>query len=207
MWFYYSNKNIKCSRKNFKLLFCAGIALAIGDSKLHISSNENDWCHSARVTSPRQHNHFLLSLLASPLASTRTKPANMTEQTLFPLPCLLAVGQSQPTRQSTHSLSSLPSSRKDQPTWEITCTLLHWLFFTDCPSNILSSPLSTMGRPHPIYGPLVSRKSFFHHSSFLLNQWILGETDWIFSTPAFNFSILIPFLTTTSQLLLWHLVS
>ena len=47
-----------------------------------------------------------------------------------------------------------------------------------------------MKRPHPIYEPLVSGKSFFHRSSFLLNQWILGETNWIFSTPAFYFSIL-----------------
>ena len=81
-------------------------------------------------------------------------------------------------------LPSLPSSRKDHPTWETTFTLLHWLFFTDSLSHILSSPLSTMRRPHPIYGPLVSGKSFFHHSFFLLNQRILGETNWIFSTPA-----------------------
>ena len=53
-----------------------------------------------------------------------------------------------------------------------------------------------MKRPYPIYGPLVSGKSFFHHSSFLLNQRIRRETNWIFSTPAFNFGILIPVLTT-----------
>ena len=111
------------------------------------------------------------------------------------------------TWQSTHSLSSLPSSRKDQPTWETTFTLLHWLFFTDYLSHISSSPLSTMRRQHPIYGLLVSGNLFFHHSSFFLNQRILGETNWIFSTPAFNFSILIPVLTTASQLLLWHSAS
>ena len=62
-------------------------------------------------------------------------------------------------------------------------TSQHSLFFTDTLSQILSSLLSTMRRAHPIYGPLVSWKSFFHHSSFLLNQPILGETNWIFSTP------------------------
>ena len=68
----------------------------------------------------------------------------------------------------------------------------HSLFFTDSSSltlslslsHILISPLSTMRRRHPIYGPLVSGKSFFHHSSFLLNQRILGETNCLFSTPA-----------------------
>ena len=39
-------------RKNFKLSFSAGIVLAVGVSNLYISSNENNWCHSARVTSP-----------------------------------------------------------------------------------------------------------------------------------------------------------
>ena len=46
-----------------------------------------------------------------------------------------------------------------------------------------SLTLTTMRRTHPIYGPLVSGKSFFHHLSSLLNQRILGETNWIFSTP------------------------
>ena len=59
------------------------------------------------------------------------------------------------------------------------------------PLSPQSSPLSIMRRAHPIHGPLVSGKSFFHHSSFLLNQRILGETNWIFSTHAsiqhFNF--------------------
>ena len=42
-----------CGRKkNFKLLFSAGIVLAVGVSNLYISSNENDWCHSTRFTSP-----------------------------------------------------------------------------------------------------------------------------------------------------------
>ena len=66
----------------------------------------------------------------------------------------------------------------------------HSLFFTDSLSHISSSSLSNMRRPHPIYGPLVSGKSFFHHSTFLLNQRIFRETNWIFSTPAFNFCIL-----------------
>ena len=59
----------------------------------------------------------------------------------------------------------------------------HSLFFTDSLSHISNSLLSTTRRPHPIYGPLVSGKSFFHHSSFLLNQRVLGETNWIFSPP------------------------
>ena len=33
-------------RKNFKLLFSAGIVLAVEVSNLYISFNENDWCHS-----------------------------------------------------------------------------------------------------------------------------------------------------------------
>ena len=41
----------ECSRKNFKSLFSAGIVLAVGASNLYISSNENNWCHSAWVTS------------------------------------------------------------------------------------------------------------------------------------------------------------
>ena len=38
--------------KNFKLLFSAGIVLAVEVSNLYISSNENDSGHSARMTSP-----------------------------------------------------------------------------------------------------------------------------------------------------------
>ena len=48
LWLLYS----VAERKNFKLLFSAGIVLAVGVSNLHISSNENDWCHSAPVTFP-----------------------------------------------------------------------------------------------------------------------------------------------------------
>ena len=119
------------SRRNFKSLFSAGVVLAIWVSNLYISSNENDWCHSVRVTSPGNikgsANHSR-SLFASSLASSMTAH-------LFPL-------------------------------------------------SPQSSPLSIMRRAHPICGPLVSGKSFFHHSSFLLNQRIPGETNWIFSTPA-----------------------
>ena len=46
-------------RKTFKLLFSAGIVLAVGTSNLYISSNDNEWYHPARVTCPshlpRQH--------------------------------------------------------------------------------------------------------------------------------------------------------
>ena len=120
---------------------------------------------------------------------------------LFSLLYWLATGQaSQHSRE--HILSSLPSSRKDQPTCETTFTFLHRLFFTNSLSHILSSPLRPMRRPHLIYGPLVSGKSFFHHSSCLLNQRILRETNWIFFDSCSEFSILIPALTTASQLLL-----
>ena len=57
----------------------------------------------------------------------------------------------------------------------------HIHFFTDSLSHISNNPLSTMRRPHLIYGLLASGKS-----SFLLNQRILGETNWTFSTPAFQ---------------------
>ena len=153
-------------------------------SNLYISLNENDWWHSARVTSPGQHKKprksflALFSLLHWPAAGQAN---NMTEHILLSLP---------------------PGSRASQLTWQSTFTLLHWLFFTDFLTHISSCPLSTMRRAHSFYRPLVSGKSFFHHSSFLLNQRILGETNWIFSTPAFDFSILIPVLTTVSQLLL-----
>ena len=115
--------------------------------------------------------------LASPLASSRT---------------------SQPTLQSTYSsLRLLAAGQTSQR------EIAHSLFFTDSISHISSSPVSTIRRTHPIYGPLVSGKSFFHHSSFLVNHRILRETNCIFSTPAFNFSILIPVLMTAFQLLLW----
>ena len=149
----------KTLRKNFKSLFSAGIVLAVGVLNLHISSNKNDWCHSTWVTS-----------------QGNIKGSANHSRRLFAY--------------------SFASSRTDQSTWESTFSLLHWLFFTDTLSHILSrtdhlfplsplsSPQSIMRRAHPIYGPLVSGKSFIHQSSFLLNQRILGETNWIFSTPA-----------------------
>ena len=148
-------KIIKCSRKNFKSLFIAGIVLAVGVSNLHISSNENDQCHSANITSP----------------------GNIKGRTNHSRPLFA---------------SSLASSWTYQSTWESTFSLLPWLSLTyfeqDRPTfsslTTESSPLNIMRRAHPIYGPLVSGKSFFHHSSFLLNQRILGETNWIFLIPA-----------------------
>ena len=121
----------------------------------------------------------------------------------FSLSSHFPTGQ-QPEKASQHDrahiLSLLPNRRKDQPTWD-------HIHSSSLSLSISSSPLNTMRRPHPIYGPLVFGKSFFHHSSFLLNQWILGETNWIFLTPAFNFSILIPVLMMASQFMLWHSVS
>ena len=185
------------SRKNFKLLFCAGIDLAVGvriyifrpmrmtDAILPGSPLRGNIKGCANPFSPSS---------GFPTGQQLDKPVNMTEHILF---------------------SSLPSSRKDQSTGESTFTLLHWLFFTDSLSHISSSPISTMKTAHPFYGPLVSGKSFFHHLSFLLNQGIIGEANWIFSTPvltsAFKFlsrwqhlnscldsSSLIPVLTTAS---------
>ena len=159
-----------CSRKNFKLLFCAGIALAVG-VRIHIFRPMKMTDAILPGSPPRGNikgstNHFSPSS-RFPTGQQQDKPVNMTEHILFFSPL---------------------SSRTDQPTWETTFTLLYWLFFTDSSSltlsHISSSSLSTMKRAHPIYGPLVSGKSFFHHSSFLLNQQILGETSWIFSTPA-----------------------
>ena len=120
-----------CRRKYFKSLFSAGMVLAVRVSNLYISSNENDWCHSARGGDPgniKGHANHSRPLFASSLASSRT-----------------------------------------------------YHLFTLSPQ---SSLLCIMRRAHPIYGPLVSGKSFFHHSSFLLNQRILGETNRIFLTPA-----------------------
>ena len=138
---------------------------------------------------------------------------------LFSLPYWLAGGQaSQHDRAHILSLRFLAAGRTSQH------ERAHSLFFTDASSltlsHISSSSLSTMRRPQPIYGPLVSGKSFFHHSSSLLNQRILRETNWIFSTPAltlvfsildlttsaqllFDLNILIPVLTIAFQLLLW----
>ena len=166
LWSYF----LSCSRKNFKLLFCAEIALAVG-VQIYIF-------HPMRMTD---------AILpgSPPWGNIKGHTNHFSPSSHFP------TGQqqrtSQPIWQSTFSLNAslLASSRTDH------------LFF----SHNSSCPLSIMKNAHPIYGPLVSGKSFFHHSSFLLNQWILGETNWIFST-RFNFSILIPVLTTASQLLL-----
>ena len=66
------------------------------------------------------------------------------------------------------------------PPWATQKTALIILAFSSLPPLLAvgqtifffspqSSPLSIMRRAHPIYGPLVSKKLFFHHSSFLLN--------------------------------------
>ena len=124
--------------------------------ELIFSTNENISCHSARVTSLGSY-----------------KKARKHSFTLF------HAGQtSQHDRAHILSLHFLAAGRTSEH------ERAHSLFFTDSLSHISSSSLSTMSRPHPIYGLLVSGESFFHHSSFLLNQQILGETNWIFSTPA-----------------------
>ena len=188
---------------NFKLLFSARTALAVGV-----------WIHTfhpMRMTDailpgsspPRQHKKAALTMLAlaSPLASSRTKPANMTEHFVSSTQAFWTGRICQHERAHILSLRFLAAGRTSQHERP------HSLFFTDSLSHISSSPLSIMRWSDPIYGTLVSGKSFFYHSSFLLNQRILRETNWIFSTPAFNFSILIPLLMAASQLLLWHLAS
>ena len=145
--------------------------------ELIFSTNENISCHSAQVTSPGNYKkawwhsftlfHAVLSnrrdlscfpLLASPLASSR---------------------MSQPTWQSTHSLSSLPSSRKDQPTWETTFTPLHWLFFTDSLSLFLSLS-HTHTHTHTYF-----EQSAKHHEETTSNLWTIGVWEIIF--PSFIF--------------------
>ena len=71
---------VVAERKNFKLLFSAGIVLAVGVLNLYISSNENDWCHSARVTSP----------------------GNIKGCLSLPLPHLLAAGHTSPPPSLSH---------------------------------------------------------------------------------------------------------
>ena len=155
-----------CSRKNFKSLFSAGIVLALGVSNLHISSNENDWCHSARVTSPA-----VLTILA-----------------LYWLPPLLAAGQTS-QRERAHSLSSLPL--------------------------LLAAVQIILFLSH-------HRESSKNYEESTSNLWAIGVWENILSSfifpskptdprrnkldifnSCFDFSILIPVLTTASQLLLW----
>ena len=155
------------SWKNLKSLFRAGIVSAVGVSNLHITSNENDWCHSARVTflgNIKGRANHSRPIFASSLASSRTYQTTW-ESTFSLLHWLFFTDSS----SLTLSLSlSYISSRTDHP----------------FPLSPQSSPLSSTRRAQPICGPLVSGKSFFHHLSFLLNQRILGETNLIFSTPA-----------------------
>ena len=132
--------------------------------------------------------HFLtnmiehtFSLFASSLLAARTDQPTWERKFPFSLSLSLSLsstqafwaGQTCPVFLSLHFLVAGRTSQHERP---------HSLFFTDSLSHISSSTLSTMRRTHPIYGPLVSGKSFFHHSSFFLNQQILGETNWIFST-------------------------
>ena len=139
-----------CSRKNLKLLFCAGIALAAGvriyiflpmrlvDTILpgspprgNIKGRANHFSPSSRFPTGQQH------------GQTRQRER---ADSLFSLPHWLAAGQASQHDRS-QSLSSLASRRTDH------------LF----PLSPQSSPLSIMRRARPIYGPLMSGKSFFYH--------------------------------------------
>ena len=172
--------------------------MAVGVSNLHILSNENDWCHSARVTSPgniKSHANHSRPLFASLLANSRTGP----------------------TWKSTFSLfaSSLASSRTDQSTWENIFSLLHWLFCTDSLSHIFE-------QNWPSFSSLNTEKSTKHYKESSSNIWTISIWEIILSSfifpskptdpqrnkldifnSCFDFSILIPVLTTASQLLLW----
>ena len=86
-------------------------------------------------------------------------------------------------REHIRSLLTSISNRTDQP----------------FPLSPQSSPQSIMRRAHPIYGPLVSGKSFIIHSKPTDPR--RNKLD-IFKS-CFDFRILIPVLMTASQLLLW----
>ena len=129
--------------------------------------------------------------ILSPSSTQAFRPGQICPIFLFSFSHWSAAGQaSQHDRAYTLSLSLSLSLRLLAAGKTSQHEGAHSLFFTDSLSRISSSPLSTMRRPHQIYGPLVSGKSFFHHSSFLLNQQILGETNWIFSTPALTSAFL-----------------
>ena len=71
-----SISQLVCSRKNFKLLFCAGIAMAVG-VRIYIFRQMRMTDAILPRSPPRGNikgrvNHFSPSLLASPLASRRT---------------------------------------------------------------------------------------------------------------------------------------
>ena len=98
----------------------------------------------------------------------------------FSLPHWLAAGQASQHDRAHTSLSSLPSSRKDLPTWGTTFTLLHWFSLT------------------------YFEQSAKHHEETSANLWTVGvweiilssfiflskpmdprrKKNWIFSTPA-----------------------
>ena len=160
-WFNFLDKKAvkELSQKEFWIIILGGggIALAVGvwnpvrmtDAILHGSPPLGNIIGRTNHFSPSSH---------FPTGQQKDKPANMTEHILFSSPPSSRTDQQ---RKRAHSLSSLPSSRKDQPTWESTFTLLHWLSLT-----YFEQSAKHMRRAHPIYEPLVSGKSFFHHPSF-----------------------------------------
>ena len=78
--------------------------------------------------------HFSLSLLASQLASSRTKPANMTEHFLS-LSCR-PFEQDRPVNMTEHTYSLFASLQQEEPAnirdhiHSSSLTLLHWLSLT-----------------------------------------------------------------------------
>ena len=106
-------------RKNFKLLFSAGIVLVFGVLNLYISSNENDWCHSAWVTSLGNIKavYCSLNLFSSSFASSRTDQSSQGESILslflLPKPIPAADWWTFSSQESTFSLwlfSTIPAA-------------------------------------------------------------------------------------------------
>ena len=97
---------IVAERKNFKLLFSAGIILAVGVLNLYILSNENDWCHSTWVTSL----------------------GNIKGCVLLPRPLLFLTckQQARPAlMRRAHSLSLLPRPILAADRWTFQCERAH----------------------------------------------------------------------------------
>ena len=112
----WSREDVVAERKNFKLLFSAGIVLAVEISNLYISSNKNDWCHSVRVTSPGNIKRLCisLSLFFSSLASRRE--TSLYEENAFSLSLTRANSSSRQMdislRKSTFNICSSASFRR-----------------------------------------------------------------------------------------------
>ena len=182
-----------CCRKNFKLLSGAGLFWLFWSQTLIF----DQWVFHAilpgslpRATIKRRGN------ILSPSSMQAFQAGQICPVFPFSLPHWLAAGRaSQHDRAHILSLHFLAAGRTSQH--ETTFTLLHWFSLTYFEQSTkhpeeTSSNLWTIGAWEIIL------------SSFLFDQRILRETNWIFFNSCFDFSILIPVLTTASQFMLWH---